>query len=158
MFYGYQSSVIHASMNIHLDIHGFLQISMHWLAMDPRSREVPVWFCVTGCYLFNRVIVTYRPIAVLDFIGWHVSPWVLRYPISLFGQFQFLHFSRNKEKGNIFRFCEFSLETFLTEFSRSLSFLINFAIIRRFIERFIYLLFLAHSTLESCQPQHIFCN
>jgi len=34
MLYGYQSSIIHAFM----DILGFIWISMHWLAMDSRSR------------------------------------------------------------------------------------------------------------------------
>jgi len=37
-FYGYQSSIFHASMDIRLDILGFLWISMHCLAMDSRSR------------------------------------------------------------------------------------------------------------------------
>jgi len=35
---GYQSSIIHDFMDIHLDIIGFLWISMHWLAMDSQSR------------------------------------------------------------------------------------------------------------------------
>jgi len=33
MIYGYQSSIIHAFMNIHLDILGFLWVSMHWLGL-----------------------------------------------------------------------------------------------------------------------------
>jgi len=40
VFNGCKSSIIHASMDIHLDIHGFLWISMHRLAMDSRSRVV----------------------------------------------------------------------------------------------------------------------
>jgi len=39
MFYGYQSSIIHAFINIHLDIYWFLWISMHGLSMDSRSRD-----------------------------------------------------------------------------------------------------------------------
>jgi len=38
-FYGYQFSIIYAFMDIHLDILGCLWISMHWLAIDSRSRE-----------------------------------------------------------------------------------------------------------------------
>jgi len=40
MFYGYQSSIIHAFVDIHLDILGFLWISMHLLAMDSRSKDL----------------------------------------------------------------------------------------------------------------------
>jgi len=36
-FCEYQSSIIHVFMDIHLDILGFLWISMYWLAMDSRS-------------------------------------------------------------------------------------------------------------------------
>jgi len=38
MFYGYQSSITHAFIDIHLDVHWFLWISMHELALDSRSR------------------------------------------------------------------------------------------------------------------------
>jgi len=38
MFYGYQSSIIHAIKDIHLDILEIVWISMHLVAMDSRSR------------------------------------------------------------------------------------------------------------------------
>ena len=41
-FYEYPFGYPWISMNIHLDILGFLWISMHWLAMDSRSRVL--WF------------------------------------------------------------------------------------------------------------------
>jgi len=36
----YISLIIHAFMDIHLDIYGFLWISMHGLGMDSRSWEI----------------------------------------------------------------------------------------------------------------------
>jgi len=45
-FYGYQHSIIHTFMDIHMNILGFLWISMYWLAMDSRSRGCRDWmFC-----------------------------------------------------------------------------------------------------------------
>ena len=39
-FYGYQSSIIQAFMDSHLDILGFLWIPLHRLAVDSRSRNI----------------------------------------------------------------------------------------------------------------------
>jgi len=50
MFYGYQSSIIHSFMDIHLDILGFVWISMHWLALDSRSR---------ACEYFRKKVVLF---------------------------------------------------------------------------------------------------
>jgi len=59
MFYGYLSSIIHASMDIHWDTHGFLWISMHWLAMDSRSREStppPLKLLIPGSRVYRRLM------------------------------------------------------------------------------------------------------
>jgi len=39
-FYGYKSSIIHYFKDIHSDIHRFLWISLHELAMVSRSRDI----------------------------------------------------------------------------------------------------------------------
>ena len=50
-FYGYQSSIIHAFMDIHLDIIGFLWISMHGFSIQgscnvfERMNFPPFLFC-----------------------------------------------------------------------------------------------------------------
>ena len=49
MFYGYQSSIIHAFVDINLDIHEFSLISMRGLAIDSCSREETPF----GIYYFN---------------------------------------------------------------------------------------------------------
>ena len=51
MFYGYQSSIIHAFMDIHLDILGFLWISI--MREGPPSLMYPcielLWILDPGC-------------------------------------------------------------------------------------------------------------
>jgi len=46
--YGYRSWIIHAFMDIHLDIIGFLWKSMHWLAMDSsiQGLDAHLWTAI----------------------------------------------------------------------------------------------------------------
>jgi len=57
-FYGYQSSINNASTDIHLDILGFLRISMHRLATDSRSSGLKqVWNYLKQAVLLWGIVI-----------------------------------------------------------------------------------------------------
>ena len=120
-FCGYQSSIIHAFMNIHLNILWFPWISIHWLAVDSRSRvECDPMTCVAlgafwagwlrKCRLMvrNGLSVHVFPVNVTNRIADHLRKqkgermlFCLSRPIAAAGCKQ----SRAEEKLSVFVVC-----------------------------------------------------
>jgi len=86
--YGYQSSIIHDFIDIHSDIHWFLWISMHGLAMDSRSRDwlrpypppFSVHACLSDCGRLKEQSFNFMRHSNSYFQGLHFLPQILVIP------------------------------------------------------------------------------